>query len=215
MTWVAEHRTLWATRVSNLLFSASGNRRVIGGLLLLAAVLLAIRRRWGVVFVVGSAAVASVVLTGLLKMLIGRPRPPVGLAIVEAVGYSMPSTDGALTASAALALFLVTAWPTQNARRVGAAILGAAVLLIGACLVYLGAHWPSDVLAGWLVGALIAWACYRVQRWIFPSRANLSAPDLPRACNGCLDPARPGMGTRGGRCSCGRRPCNKRHGSCH
>ena len=178
LTWVVAHRTSWATKFSNLLMSASSNQPMIVAVFLLAATLVVVRRRWAVAIVVGLAAVTSVAVTGALKVLVGRHRPPDGLALVHATGFSMPSTDGALTAAVASSLFLITAWPTPHARRAGAAGLGVGVVLIGACLVYLGAHWPSDVLAGWVVGALAAWTCYRVQQWIFRPRL---APHRPRS----------------------------------
>lgn len=166
LTWLAGHRTGWATRLSSWLMSASGSVPVVGGLLVLAAAYVVFRRRWSTAVVVGSAAFGAVVVTGALKALIGRPRPPAELALVTARGFSMPSTDGALTAAAALALLLVTGWSTRNLRRAGAAVLAVAVVFVGVCLVYLGAHWPSDVLAGWAVGALVAWGCDRGYRWM-------------------------------------------------
>ncbi len=181
LTWVAEHRTLWATKLSSLMLSASSSGPVIGALALLAVLFVVVRRRWASAIVVGSAAVTAVFLASALKVLIGRQRPPAALALVHAHGFSMPSTDGALTAAAALALLLVTAWPTQNARRAAAAGLGVAVVLVGACLVYLGAHWPSDVLAGWVVGALTAWTCYRVHRWISRRYPLSRRPRISRA----------------------------------
>lgn len=166
LTWLADHRTGWATKLSSLLMSASTSVPVVGALVLLAAAVIVMRHQWAAAVVVVSAAVAAVVVTGVLKAMIGRPRPPAGLALVHANGFSMPSTDGALTAAAALALLLVTNWPTRKARRWGTAVLCAAVLLVGVCLVYLGAHWPSDVLAGWAVGALTAFGCHRAYRSI-------------------------------------------------
>jgi undecaprenyl-diphosphatase len=50
-------------------------------------------------------------------------------------------------------------------------ILGAAVLLallIGASRIYLGVHWPTDVLAGWRLGAAWALACWTVVTWLAP-----------------------------------------------
>ena len=124
---------------------------------LLALIFVAVPRNWTTAVVVAAAAITAVVVTGIVTSPIGRERPPAWLSLVHAGGFSMPSRDGALTSAAALALLLATTWSTRNVRRAVTAGLGIAVVLIGV-RVYLGAHWPTDVLAGWAVGALASWA---------------------------------------------------------
>jgi undecaprenyl-diphosphatase len=58
---------------------------------------------------------------------------------------------------------------TQPDRGVKAYILAMAVLLtvlVGASRVYLGVHWPTDVLAGWALGGLWALICLSVMQWL-------------------------------------------------
>ena len=155
--------------------SAGSSAPVLGALALLALIFVAVRHRWTTAVVVATAAITAVLVTSILKSLIGRERPPASLSLVHAGGFSMPSTDGALTSAAALALLLATTWSTRYARRAAAAGLGVAVVLIGVVLVYLGAHWPTDVLAGWVVGALAGWGCHRAVQWTSRRWASDSA----------------------------------------
>lgn len=87
----------------------------------------------------------------LLSEMIARPRPPAAIWLAEPEGYSLPSrhtTIAALTAGAVAA-----AAGTKGLRRRAIPVLAAAG--VGASRVYVGVHWPSDVLAGWLFAA--AW----------------------------------------------------------
>lgn len=67
----------------------------------------------------------------------------------------MPSTDAALTAAAAVAVYLGLAWLDPARRRLVGAALAVGVLTVGVCLVYLGVHWTSDVVAGWALGVAV------------------------------------------------------------
>jgi membrane-associated phospholipid phosphatase len=99
----------------------------------------------------------SMIGAGLLntasKQLFGRPRPTLWPSIAPAQSFSFPSghTMGSMALATSLA---VLAWPTRW--RWPAIVLGAAaVLAISSSRLYLGVHYPSDVLAGWM--ASLAW----------------------------------------------------------
>jgi undecaprenyl-diphosphatase len=46
-------------------------------------------------------------------------------------------------------------WGTRRRAVTAAAVLLTLVVFVGVCMVYLGAHWPSDILAGWALGLVI------------------------------------------------------------
>lgn len=95
----------------------------------------------------------------VLKPLLARPRPPgAGELIGIAPSYSLPSGHAANAAAVFTGIALVASviWWRRAQRRAIWAVAVAATLLVGASRVWLGVHWPSDVVAGWLVGA--GWA---------------------------------------------------------
>ena len=146
--------------------------------LLLAGLFTALRRRRDAALLLLSTG-AGVALSVGLKQLFGRERPDMALRAVEAMNPSFPSGHAMMSAVVFLTVGALSARFAQR-RRVKAFALGAAVaatLLVGVTRVYLGVHWPSDVLAGWCVGAgwamacwLLAWALQRP--WRRDSPAN-------------------------------------------
>jgi undecaprenyl-diphosphatase len=115
------------------------------------------RRFWHAGILAGTVFLAFVSSEGL-KHLYGRPRPdlvPHGSYVYSA---SFPSGHSTLSAATFLTLAVLIASLEPN-RGTKIMVFGLATLLvlgIGVSRVYLGVHWPSDVLAGWSLGA--AWA---------------------------------------------------------
>jgi len=100
-----------------------------------------------------AACGAGIAINPLVKQLFDRPRPNLESAYAL-TSLSMPS--GHATSSAALATALVLVLPTGFVRWIAGVPLVAAAALVGVSRLVLGVHWPSDVLAGWLFGAGVA-----------------------------------------------------------
>jgi undecaprenyl-diphosphatase len=100
----------------------------------------------------------------LLKTAVGRPRPGAGLLVPgSSGGFAYPSghTTDATVVYVLAALLLTTA--DQRVRRaVALAVATVLALLVGLSRVYLGYHWASDVLGGWLLGTAITAFAYAV-----------------------------------------------------
>jgi undecaprenyl-diphosphatase len=118
-----------------------------------------------------------------LKAMFGRDRPPEAWRAVEAVNASFPSGHALLAAVLYLSMGVILARAVPQ-RHLKVWVLGVAVLLtviVGLTRVYLAAHWASDVLAGWSVGA--AWAMTLwLAAYVMQHRRAASAPgphDLP------------------------------------
>jgi undecaprenyl-diphosphatase len=106
----------------------------------------------------------------LAKTLYGRPRPdlvPHGSYVYSA---SFPSGHSTLSAATYLTLAVLVASlePNRGTKAMVFVLAGVLVLAIGFSRVYLGVHWPSDVLAGWSLGAAWALAGWTVLRRIAP-----------------------------------------------
>jgi membrane-associated phospholipid phosphatase len=152
---VAAHRTGWATDFARALMDAGTSLAVLVAVALLLSGVVVARRAYRPAAAVTIAVIGSTVAAAVLKQLFDRARPPAELALVHVSGAAMPSTHAARTAAAAVAVLVAATWSSESARRSWGLVMAAGTVIIGACLVYLGVHWPSDVLVGWALGIAI------------------------------------------------------------
>jgi membrane-associated phospholipid phosphatase len=96
-------------------------------------------------------AISVALLPEVLKLLVGRPRPRLWPWLIPTFGYSFPS--GHSVAGAAFYPFL--GWLVLRSRHLGLAAF------VGVGRMYLGVHWPSDVVAGWALGVALSAGCIR------------------------------------------------------
>jgi undecaprenyl-diphosphatase len=144
-------------------FTALGSVTILTLFMALVCGLCLSLRHWREALFLLVAGGGGLFLTDLLKDVFQRDRPPAMLHATAAVGTSFPSGHATLSTTVFLTFGALIAHFSKR-RRVRIYALSAAVILalgVGCTRVYLGVHWPTDVLAGWCVGsawALIWWA---------------------------------------------------------
>ncbi|UCL87817.1 MULTISPECIES: bifunctional DedA family/phosphatase PAP2 family protein [Pseudomonas] len=169
MALVQEHRHAWLDHVMVAVTRVGDFRtQFIAGALL--AALLAALRLWRHAFFAAGTMVGTALLNTALKHLFGRARPEVIADPLSA--FSMPS--GHSSASFAFFLVLGVLASREKSPRVRLTWMLLAVIpaaSIALSRVYLGAHWPSDIIAGALLGAAVCAASL----WISQRRSELPA----------------------------------------
>lgn len=131
--------------------SAIGHERGVIPLDVLLLVLLSIRRRWRQALFVLVATAGSGVLNWLVKMLFARERPQLWPALTDAHNASFPSGH-AMGSFTLMLVLLILAWPSRWRYPLLLSASGF-IVLVGLSRLYLGVHWPSDIVAGWLLAA--------------------------------------------------------------
>ena len=116
--------------------------------------------------------IGSSVIDGLLKSWIARPRPDLVPHLVQVTNASFPSGHAMISSAVYLTLALMLAegmqrdsWRGRAGRVAVVAFFSLLAVLIGMSRVYLGVHWPSDVLAGWCFGTAWALLVWMGDRW--------------------------------------------------
>jgi membrane-associated phospholipid phosphatase len=153
-TWMVAHRTGGLTTLARLL-SAVGSQKILLPVAGVTALLLLGRRRLLLAGLVVAAWGGAILLYSLVKHFVHRPRPPAAIWLMKVTSTSFPSGHATQSLATFAALALVAAALAAGA---GGAAKGLAFALaagIGWSRVYLGVHWTTDVIAGWLIGA--AW----------------------------------------------------------
>jgi membrane-associated phospholipid phosphatase len=140
-----------------------------------SAVFLALRFRLEAIFIL--LTTSSNLLNALVKRLIKRPRPTAELVTVVRVinepsfpsGHVMHYTNF----YGLLIYLLATNWRSGKLRNALIAICTSLIVFIGPSRIYLGAHWPSDVMAGYVYGGLwfggIMALYLRIKAWVHPA----------------------------------------------
>lgn len=124
-------------------------------------------RRVSEAMIVLAAIGGGQILSSLLKLGIDRPRPELVSHLVDVATLSFPSGHAMLSAVTYLTLgsLLSRIVPGRVAKIYVLFIAVLVTLLVGASRVYLGVHWPSDVLAGWCAGFAWATLWWLAARW--------------------------------------------------
>lgn len=154
--------------------TALGGGTVLTMIVASTAGFLAMRRHWLTLALVLGGTISGSLAVGMIKTLVGRPRPSVIDHLVDAWSASFPSGHAANSATIYLTLALLLMQIVEQ-RAVRWYLIAVAVLLvtaIGVSRVYLGVHWPSDVLAGWSFGTLWALGWWSLGGWLRVRRAQ-------------------------------------------
>ncbi|MFC6197453.1 phosphatase PAP2 family protein [Ponticaulis profundi] len=158
--------------------TALGGYAILTLLLTAAATYLIAIKRWRHAAILIGAVLSGTALSSLLKLGIARPRPDLVEHMTHAMSSSFPSGHATLSATAYLTIGLILAEAHEKKRIRGLIMMFAVIttMLVGMSRVYLGVHWPSDVLAGWALGtswALLWWVLLRW--WLSPGDGPIRA----------------------------------------
>lgn len=133
----------------------SGDRYVV---ILLGVILLlkkSLREKYGVKFAI--AALSSTALYQIMKYIFQRPRPDLALRLIEQGGYSFPSghSMNCLVSFGILIYLLLRYCENRRLAKLLSFGLGLLTILIGFSRVYVGVHYPTDIIGGWSLGIAV------------------------------------------------------------
>jgi membrane-associated phospholipid phosphatase len=162
LSWIVSHRVDWLAAPMRQITRLGSE-----GFLLIVVIIAGsiLRRRtgsWAPLLILVAMAVGAVAIERVVKFVIARPRPPVTWLVSES-GWSFPS--GHATRSAAVycgAARLITRLRAfgQRTQMILWGLAAILTFLVGTSRVYLGVHWPTDVVGGWILAAGWVWIVF-------------------------------------------------------
>jgi undecaprenyl-diphosphatase len=156
--YAAAHRVRNLTSIVTAITAVGSDLSLWIAVLIGGAILKWLTRSWRPLLVLGVVMGGAVSLDHLIKFTVARMRPSSLLWAIPARDWSFPS--GHATESAAVYLTLALMFASTQTRLgvkiVAHTIAIAVAFLIGVSRVYLGVHWPTDVIVGWTLG--VAWS---------------------------------------------------------
>jgi undecaprenyl-diphosphatase len=160
--------------------SALGSTFVLGIILLaVTGYLLLVRKRAAAWLMLG-AVLSGVVSNNLLKLSFARPRPDLVTPAVRVFTASFPSGHATMSAITYLTVgaLLARTHSELSVRIFFMTLAGLLTVLVGVSRVYLGVHYPTDVLAGWCIGTAWAMGCWVLMTWL-QHRGKVEPPERP------------------------------------
>ncbi|SRR5712691_11525590 len=148
--------------------TALGGRTLLLIIIVAALGYLMLERKLGAMWFVLAAACGGGVLSSTMKYYFARGRPDVVPHLAVVASSSFPSGHAAFAAVIYLTLGALLARFTERRRtRVYLVVLALSLtFLVGISRLYLGVHYPTDVLAGWCAGLAWALSCWLVARYL-------------------------------------------------
>jgi len=146
--------------------TALGSHAVLVTMLCAVVGWLLLTRRYAAALLVLISVLGGMGISALVKLGIDRPRPDLVPHAVRVYSQSFPSGHAVLSAITYLTLAAMLC-RTHRERRLRVHFMTIAIVvtfLVGVSRIYLGVHYPTDVLAGWCIGAAWALACWLIAR---------------------------------------------------
>lgn len=174
-----QHREQWLTTVMKTATLLGNYRLLIPLVVVVGLVCSALEHRFRPFMLLVATYTGAVVLTWALKTLVGRSRPTRTLALGAFHGPAFPSGHALQAVAVWGAVAYLVAAGASRPIRIAlwcAAVTVAAV--VGVSRMYLGAHWLTDVIGGWMLGAcwLTAVVVLPATSWPTPRGADRGDP---------------------------------------
>jgi undecaprenyl-diphosphatase len=182
LEFFARHRQPWLTAAARAVTTLGSTAVLVPVVIVVGVWGWGRRRTTRPLVLLGAAYLGSAALFHLIKIATNRTRPPDALVVGHFAGSAFPSGHATQAAAvwgmlAAITAVACTGWRPKVASWVAAVVV---VVAVGTSRIYLGAHWPTDVFAGWALGAV----------WLFAVLSASRAVDAARDVSGRDPPAR-------------------------
>ncbi len=182
--WLLAHRVGWLTGAMKASTWLGSTAVIVPLGLAIGGWFLVRRRDWRPLAMLAVTVGGAIVTYDIVKPPVGRARPPASAWIGHYTGFAFPSGHATqAVAFYAMAAIVLGASFTGRRRVISWGLAVAAGLIVGFSRLYLGAHWLSDVLAGYALG--IAWVALVSAIRFATSRSRSDSPvergELPRS----------------------------------
>jgi membrane-associated phospholipid phosphatase len=152
--WMVAHRAEWLTSVLRVVTWLGSTAVIVPLGVIVGGFFVLRRRRWQPLALLAATVTGAVSLYDIVKPLIGRPRPPPAISIGHYSGAAFPSGHATQSvAFYAMLAIVLGAGRSPWAKTVLWSVAALVALVVGGSRIYLGAHWLTDVLGGYALGA--------------------------------------------------------------
>jgi len=183
VSYVAAHRLSWLTEVMEHITYMGSDVFLIALVSIGGSALRYRTGSWRPFLILAVAVLGALLLDFVAKLAIARPRPPVALMAVPATGFAFPSGHSTESTAVYGGLTYLTAQVQTDWRaKVGSLTIGVVIaFLVGISRIYLGVHWPTDVMAGWALGSAWLAVLFTIHSAIEKAAAIAVAANSPPA----------------------------------
>jgi len=153
--WVGELRSPFLDFLM-LAITYFGNWRILLAMVFLIDIFLFLKKEWASIFALTVSVIGGEAIISALKHLAGRTRPDIIPHLTGADGFSFPSGHAFMAVSffAAASYLLIQKFKSKAERVIILTVGAFFILAVGFSRVYLGVHWPTDVLGGYILASV-------------------------------------------------------------